>query len=283
MALRIEIADESTITFEEFLEELRERRLEANEPDQLMSLAPLLKRLGNNRKFLAERILDEMSRPYELQRSNPYDPQVFLLHGGDENFPYLIRACFWPSTKDSIMRSSQPRTFAYEHPHSHNFSFLTIGYHGPGYVSDYFLYDDRKVIGVENEDVELINTGRKQLSPGAIFFYRANVDVHEQHPPESFSISLNIVQLNPRVEERNQYIFDTRRRRISAVENKKPTAVMAYLAAAIGEEECTELLRWNASHAKDAFTRAACSKALAYCTSALASGSGQQAEDKTRV
>lgn len=46
-----------------------------------------------------------------------------------------------PSGGDPITAASAATNLAYGYPHDHNFSFLTSGYLGPGYVSDYYEYD----------------------------------------------------------------------------------------------------------------------------------------------
>ena len=53
-----------------------------------------------------------------------------MLHRASEK--YFIRANFWPSERDSVFKASGNSPFFYHVPHDHNFSFLTVGYLGPG-------------------------------------------------------------------------------------------------------------------------------------------------------
>ena len=40
-----------------------------------------------------------------------------------------------------MFKASGISPFFYHVPHDHNFSFLTVGYLGPGYWSEYYEYD----------------------------------------------------------------------------------------------------------------------------------------------
>ncbi len=68
-----------------------------------------------------------------------------MLHRASEK--YFIRANFWPSPRDSVFKLSGTSPFFYGLPHDHNFSFLTVGYLGPGYWSEYYEYDYAAVTG----------------------------------------------------------------------------------------------------------------------------------------
>ena len=76
-----------------------------------------------------------------------------MLHRASEK--YFIRANFWPSERDSVFKASGTSPFFYHVPHDHNFSFLTVGYLGPGYWSEYYEYDYDKVVGLPGEKVDL--------------------------------------------------------------------------------------------------------------------------------
>ncbi len=44
----------------------------------------------------------------------------------------IPRANIWPSENDHMVRASGGASFVLGLPHDHNFSFLTLGYFGPG-------------------------------------------------------------------------------------------------------------------------------------------------------
>ncbi|MEI9927755.1 MAG: hypothetical protein WDN44_08700 [Sphingomonas sp.] len=64
------------------------------------------------------------------------------------NGRYVLRANFWPARADPVTRASGAAAFFYDLPHDHNFPFLTYGYLGPGYWSDYYEYEIGDVIGL---------------------------------------------------------------------------------------------------------------------------------------
>ena len=87
-----------------------------------------------------------------------------MLHGRSSKF--IIRANFWPALKDSVVRHSGTDPFFYGVPHDHNFSFLTVGYLGPGYWSDYYEYDYGEVVGYPGEEVDLRFVEKSRLDAG---------------------------------------------------------------------------------------------------------------------
>ena len=60
---------------------------------------------------------------------------------------------------------------------------------------------------------------RSQLGEGQMMLYRAHRDIHSQRPPESLSVSLNIMDEGEHVPWRDQYIVDLQRGTIA----KRPT------------------------------------------------------------
>ena len=91
----------------------------------------MLARLGRNRTFLASLAIDELKERCAGQNAvNAYGPQVIMLRPA--NGRYVLRANLWPAAQDTVVRTSGPTPFSYDLPHDHNFSFLTVGYLGPG-------------------------------------------------------------------------------------------------------------------------------------------------------
>ncbi len=169
--------------------------------------AQLLAGLVRNRAFLADRVVAELKASYAGQlAANRYSAQVFLLHRSPRGF--FLRANLWPAATDAVYAASGPDAFAYGLPHDHNFHFLTAGYWGPGYVSDYYDYDAERVDGCLGEPLNLTFVERSSLSEGRMMLYRAHRDIHSQFPPERLSISLNIMDEGEHVPWRDQYIVD---------------------------------------------------------------------------
>ncbi|HVJ00573.1 MAG TPA: transposase [Sphingomonas sp.] len=175
--------------------------------DAFAALGPLLARLGRNRDFLADLAIEELkSRCQGQHGGNGYGAQVFLLHPPDGRF--LVRANFWPARADPLVRASGAAAFFYDLPHDHNFPFLTYGYLGPGYWSDYFEYDAGALAGLPGEDARLRFVERARLEPGRLMLYRMRRDIHVQLPPDAFSVSLNILGADPAQPWLDQYRFD---------------------------------------------------------------------------
>jgi hypothetical protein len=202
--------------------------------------APLLHALGNNRRFLVERIAAELKDAESLQQQNQYSSQVFFLGKGRN---YFMRANFWPAANDPIVHTSGPRAFFYGIPHDHNFDFLTVGYYGPGYLSDFYEYDFERVTGYVGEKLELRFMGREALPEGRVMLYRSSIDIHEQLPPASFSISLNVVSdLADVIPTVNQYYIDTARSTVAGLANRTSLPLLCEVAAHIGDDECRDIL-----------------------------------------
>jgi hypothetical protein len=214
--------------------------IDISDRDALLSGAPILRGLSNNRRFLAERISNELKQTDSLQQSNQYSSQVFFLGRGKE---YFVRANFWPAENDQIIQVSGKHAFFYGVPHDHNFDFLTVGYYGPGYLSDFYEYDFDEVIGYPGEKVNLKFMGREALPEGRVVLYRSSLDIHEQLPPESFSISLNIVSDRAKeIATINQYMLDLNSRTIQSLGNRTSLPLICEIAGQIGDDECRDVL-----------------------------------------
>lgn len=186
---------------------LDERGVDLADEGSIAHCAALLAGLRRNRDFLADRVVAALKASYADQLEiNRYSAQVFLLHRSPRG--YYLRANLWPAATDAVYAASGPAAFSYGVPHDHNFSFLTAGYFGPGYVSDYYEYDAEQVDGRLGEPLNLKFVERSQLSKGKMLLYRAHRDIHSQLPPDSLSVSLNIMDEGDHVPWRDQYIVD---------------------------------------------------------------------------
>lgn len=207
-----------TLDLGEVTARLDERGVDLTQEDSIADCADLLAGLARNSDFLADRVIAALKASYADQlEANRYSAQVFLLHRSPRG--YYLRANMWPSARDAVYRASGPAAFAYGVPHDHNFSFLTAGYFGPGYISDYYDYDPEAVDGRLGEPLDLKFVECSSLSEGKMMLYRAHRDIHSQLPPESLSVSLNIMDEGEHVPWRDQYIVDLEHGAIA----KRPT------------------------------------------------------------
>jgi hypothetical protein len=223
------------------LVESLERDFDPLDDAALPEWGPALSQLANNRRFLADLVIDELKRHCSEQTvRNHYGAQVVLLHGASRKF--MIRANFWPAENDSVFANSGAKAFFYGLPHDHNFDFLTVGYLGPGYWSDYYEYDYENVLGYPGEPVDLRFIERSCLSEGKVMLYRKHQDVHSQLPPERLSVSLNIIASDAAIEFKEQYSFDLESSTVAGFVNRSGLESLIRLAATFGGGNGAELI-----------------------------------------
>lgn len=194
----IEGEDLASCSLREAVHAIDAAGFDPREEDSLLHAARWLQRLGNNASFLGDHITAQLTAGHAGDATeSAYGPQAIVLSGMRNGF--FLRANVWPSERDHAFRTSGARSFVYGIPHDHNFDFLTVGYFGPGYRSDYYEYDYEAVAGRHGERAGLHFVERSALSPGKLMHYRAHRDVHRQLPPESLpSRSTSLPRIPPR-------------------------------------------------------------------------------------
>jgi hypothetical protein len=247
----IEADTSEKLELAELVELLETGGFDAEDEENFVSWGPALRKLANDRHFLADMMIAELKQRCEGQvRDNQYGPQVVMLHGRSSKF--ILRANFWPALKDSVVRHSGIDPFFYGVPHDHNFSFLTVGYLGPGYWSDYYEYDYGEVVGYPGEDVALRFVEKSRLEQGKVMLYRAHKDIHLQLPADAMSVSLNIVETSHSSAFRDQYRFDLDQMKIDGIINRTSLEPMMALVAHHGGGDGMDLLEsFAAGHPSD--------------------------------
>ena len=241
MARVIACDEDSPIALGDLVEALNSETFDPADEESFAAMAPMLKRLSNNREFLAELAVAELKDRCSRQSlENRYSSQVIMLHRASEK--YFIRANFWPSPEDSVLRTSGLSPFFYHVPHDHNFSFLTVGYLGPGYWSEYYEYDYEAVAGYAGEKVDLRFVEKTRLEQGKVMLYRAHRDVHNQLPADSLSVSINIMEASNRLPFLSQYRFDVKTCQIAGILTRTATEALLALAANHGGDNGRELV-----------------------------------------
>ena len=237
----IDAPTEEKISLAELIESLETGDFDPADEDNFAAWGAQLKKLANDRMFLGDLIIEELKQRCEGQlRDNQYTPQVILLHGVPGRF--IIRANLWPALKDSVVRHSGSDPFFYDVAHDHNFSFLTVGYLGPGYWSDYYEYEYGEVVGYPGEEVKLKFVEKARLEQGKVMLYRAHKDVHLQLPADAMSVSLNILETSHSTTFRDQYRFDVANGRIEGIMTRMSLEPLLALAAHFGGENGRDLL-----------------------------------------
>ena len=237
----IETDAADAIELGDLVEALQTGGFDPDDEESVAAFGPALKKLGNNRRFLGDLMVEELKQRCAGQLArNQYSAQVFLLHIGSGKF--TLRANFWPAAADSVMLNSGSDPFFYGLPHDHNFTFLTVGYIGPGYWSDYYEYEYDQVVGYAGEKVDLRFVERSRLEPGQVLLYRKHRDVHLQMPPDEMSVSLNILAVSRTSDFRDQYKFDVERREVAALINPSGLEALVGLAGRFGGENGRDLV-----------------------------------------
>lgn len=271
MPIVIDTKVEQAIELGDLTEYLFDEKIDTSDNDAMVAAGPMLKRLANNRTFLADLALQELKERTSIGNgTNSYGPQVIMLYAPqhrEQNF--FLRANFWPAVADHIYKSSGPEQFFYHNPHDHTFNFLTVGYYGPGYSSNYYEYDYGTTAGYPGEEVPLRFVEKSALTEGKVMLYRACVDIHDQLPPESMSISLNIMELSVRGAVLDQYSFDVGRSTVNNMINRMSMACLMPVVAQLGGGNSADFLAETAkSHVSDR-VRFAAVKAMAATKTSL--------------
>ena len=257
----IDTEAEDSIELGDLVEMLNAGPFDPEDEDCVAEWGPALKRLANNRRFLGDLVIEELKQRCAGQiENNQYSAQVVLLH---KERSFALRANFWPAEGDSALANSGRDPFFYDLPHDHNFTFLTVGYHGPGYWSDYYEYDYDRVFGFPGEKVDLRFVERSRLEEGKVMLYRKHLDVHCQLPPDALSVSLNIVAVSPTSDFRDQYRFDLQRSEVAGIINHSAMETLIRLAAHCGGDNGRDLVEHCAASHPSGRTRFAALQAKA--------------------
>ncbi len=246
MPLVIENPSNEVCSLPEAIEALGALGFDPRDEANCRQAAYWLRRLTNNRSFLGQLLIDRLAgrlggTAIESDDSG-YGPQAVLLSGVRGGM--FLRANIWPARQDLCFRTSGAGAFVYGVAHDHNFSFLTSGYHGPGYLSDYYEYDHAAVVGHPVEQAGLRFVERSALHQGKLMLYRAQRDVHSQLPPEALSVSLNIMHVDPAQGWSDQYEFDPERGEITRVLSANATEAFLRVAVASGVGPALDYAEW---------------------------------------
>lgn len=224
----IDIHHDEVIDLQTCIAHLQEAGFDPQDDRSVKHAAYQLRGLYNNRTFLTDIIMDELKhRCHGQNENNAYSGQSIMLHSANG---ILVRANIWPARDHFLMRRDGENAFYFNMPHDHNFDFLTLGYMGSGYWSEYYEYDYEKVIGYAGEKVDLQYIETSRLDEGKILLYRAHKDVHHQLPADTLSISINVMHQNITQPWYDQYHFDIKERKIVKILNHVSGEILLRMA-----------------------------------------------------
>lgn len=250
MPCLIDVADAASCSLGDCAAALDAVPFDPADADSLAHAALWLRRLGNNREFLGDVLVESLANRHRDEPAQGYGPQVIMLTSpGSSSF---LRCAVWPGAGEGVLGASGGEAFVYGLPHDHNFSFLTHGYFGPGYWSEFYEYDYDGVTGWTGEIANLRPMGRHRLEPDRIMLYRAHVDVHLQLPADALSVSVNVMHAVPAIRWLDQYTFDVDKGTIASNVDCGPSETFLRLAVGLGGAEALDLAeRFARSHPSD--------------------------------
>lgn len=247
MARLIQTASEPACTLEECQAALDRQGFDPGNPDSVQHAAQWLARLAANRTFLGDLAILEVQRDCRRAGGQGYSPQVMML--GEPRPGWFMRANIWPSAEESVLHTSGEAAFVYGLAHDHNFDFLTVGYHGPGYASDHYEVDPDSVTGIVGEKVAMRFAGRMVLKPGQVMHYRARRDVHCQFAPPSLSVSINLIHGAAAQRWTDQFQYDLANQTIARVLTTCTGDSVGRMALALDADHCERpIARLAAEH-----------------------------------
>jgi hypothetical protein len=266
VAIALEVRTDRRIELADLVARI-ERVLDSRDDETLLALAPDLAALANHPTFLGEHIARELASPETFQRGTAYTGRSFVLARGTK---FLIRANLWdPEGGDpwGERESAELRRQIgmYGLLHDHDFSFITVGYFGPGYETVLYECDPERIEGYIGEKVALERLGTRVLTPGSLLYFCRRRHVHEQGTPVAPSISLNVIALDPETPFVSQYYFDDRSHRIVAMTSDpfNGRLLLCDLAAALGVARAEGALAAIARTHRSPGLRAQATRALA--------------------
>lgn len=264
MPIIIERQDvDGALSLREFISFL-ETTVDVSDAESLAEAAPQFQALANDEDLVASHLDAQIKKYFSAGSLDTNGPQSLILGAGRD---FFLRANIWlPPQISGAFRAQEAQLYSYGNMHDHNFGFMTVGYFGPGYTTDLYIYDPTKVVGHVGEAVDLEFVETTTLPKGRVMVYREKVDVHTQFPPEALTISLNVMVPNKGDSEKDQYFFDAGTRTITgmpefAIVHKRASIVA--LAGAIANENTTAVLI-------DLMTSAPCRRVREAAVSALA-------------
>lgn len=260
MALTISCENSGVVQLDEFIDHVQSK-VDLRDMDSVAAAAPMLRGLANDSELVV-RELNRRVKEHFHSGVIPWAQTLFLGDGRD----FYVRANIWPSSADLASGRVYQDQFTYNLLHDHNYNFMTVSYHGPGYVTEIYEYDFDRVEGYVGEKVDLRFVERVHFTKGMVMLYRASVDVHTQLPPDDLAVTLNLMIASPEMCLRDQYFFDAAKGAIinypSELDSSRRVS-MVKMAGHIGNGDTQQLLDDLARQHPCRRTRLAASDSLA--------------------
>jgi hypothetical protein len=229
MALTLTHETSQTLTLEEFVE-ICNREMNVEDEASVIAMAPYLKRLANNPAFLIRYVVDKLRASSTPEWSGGYTAQSMILATLKHSH---VRANLWMAS--GIYGGDtqwEDNLYTYGFAHNHNFQLLTVGMWGSGYGTKIYELCTPDLTGYIGEPVKLRFLEQTKLSKGKMMYYRRTLDIHDQLPPDDFSISLNLMPSDRKIGTTEQYEFDIEKCRVAGVIGGQVSAKVSMLVIA---------------------------------------------------
>lgn len=242
--VRVIACDDPTVALlEECVEGLNAWTFDPREPESLSHAAHWLRRLGNDRSFLGDFLIEGVATGAADGAMNPArigDPPHRITLAAPARASYRICANIWPALDDPALQWNGGSGPGYGEAHSHAHDLLALGYFGPGCPTEHFEIEPDTIEGSPCEPANLRAIGQMALGEGCILHYRARRDVHRIHPPQSLSISLSIHHVSSADRGVDGLAFDPEAGLVLGAYGRDVQEVILDVAVALGVEGARE-------------------------------------------
>lgn len=255
--------DPASATLAECAEALATWGFDPHEEESLAHAASWIQRLGNDRQFLGDMLIDMLDgltpAPEGADALVGSGPRtIMLVPPGPGHF--LIRARVWLPAQDRMFQRSGAAACGYGQAHDFAGDVLTLGYFGPGYLGEDYEYEQAVPAGYPGERAALRFVGRGLLEQGRLLHYRSQRDVQLRHPPEALSLSIDLEHTHPEQSWRSRRDFALVRERqgggvcghVTGLNGHGPSESLLRIAVGLGSPGARDLAaHFGRSHASD--------------------------------
>lgn len=252
MAELIVLDESGSATPAQCLEAISDPGFYPEEAQSLEYAARWLARLGNNREFFGDILVQALSGSWSGSADTLAGlggNAVMICPPGHGNF--FIVAQIWPGVEDHAFRVSGPEPFDYDRAHDHTFDFLQLGYFGPGLEMETWTYEATQIEGYVGERIAIANAERMVLDRNKMVLYRAGRDIHRVRPPGSLAVTLALAHnhaVHGWLEHYQFDIADDTSAIIAGCHGGGPSEAYLRIAVSLGGEEALDLAERFARH-----------------------------------
>lgn len=241
MSIVLKLDNEDRLSLREFVDHL-ETTFDLEEADSLIGVAPHFRSLANDPDLIAYHFNAEIQ--YVLNAKNERrDVSSPLVIADAPN--YCLQANIWmPDAQADALRPPSGLSAGVRHAHNHNFNVMTIGYFGPGHITDLYAFNPKAGGGELGDRVDLRFTERVRIQKNCAVICRETVDAHAHVAPDALSISMSLSIFSDNTQVADRFVFDPQASTICGYVETADVyqrAAVVRLAGEVGNEQTLEL------------------------------------------